>query len=335
MILVTGAAGFIGSNIVHALSARAPYGVFAVDHLARADKFLNIVDAQIADFADKEDFFARLQRGDFRGKFSAVLHQGACSNTMETDGRYMMRNNYEYSIALFEYCRQENIPFIYASSAAVYGSSSTFAEERQNERPLNVYGYSKFLFDQYVRRYWAAQGGASGAPVVGLRYFNVYGPRESHKGTMASVAYHQFNEFNSAGKVKLFGGYDGYGAGQQMRDFVFIDDVVDVNLFFLDGLGKSGIYNLGTGRAQPFNDIAVAVVNGLRTAGAPLSLEQIVSQGLLEYVPFPDKLKGKYQSFTQADIARLREAGYDKPFADVATGVARYIDWLKERVASA
>lgn len=329
MILITGAAGFIGSNLVHALTQRAPYNVFAVDNLSRPDKFINIVDTEVADYLDKEDFLVRLERGDFAGKFSAVLHQGACSNTMETDGRYMMRNNYQYSIALFEFCQRENIPFIYASSAAVYGSSATFREERQYERPLNVYGYSKFLFDQYVKKFWSTHGRQSAAPVVGLRYFNVYGPRENHKGTMASVAFHQYNEFLANGKVKLFGGHDGYEAGAQMRDFIYVDDVVDVNLFFLDRPEKSGIFNLGTGRAQQFNDIAVAVVNALKPSGTPLTLEQIVTQGLLEYIPFPDKLKGKYQSFTQADIAQLRHAGYDKPFADVATGVSRYIQWLR------
>ncbi len=329
MILITGAAGFIGSNLVHALTRRAPYNVFAVDNLSRPDKFINIVDTEVADYLDKEDFLVRLERGDFAGKFSAVLHQGACSNTMETDGRYMMRNNYQYSIALFEFCQREKIPFIYASSAAVYGSSATFREERQYERPLNVYGYSKFLFDQYVKKFWSTHGRQSAAPVVGLRYFNVYGPRENHKGTMASVAFHQYNEFLANGKVKLFGGHDGYEAGAQMRDFIYVDDVVDVNLFFLDHPEKSGIFNLGTGRAQQFNDIAVAVVNALKPSGTPLALEQIVTQGLLEYIPFPDKLKGKYQSFTQADIAQLRQAGYDKPFADVATGVSRYIQWLK------
>ncbi|HJV84591.1 MAG TPA: ADP-glyceromanno-heptose 6-epimerase [Noviherbaspirillum sp.] len=330
MILVTGAAGFIGSNITHVLSKREANSVFAVDNLSRADKLGNIVDSDIADYLDKEDFLDRLKRGEFAGKFSAVLHQGACSNTMEQDGRYMMRNNYEYSIALFEFCQQENIPFIYASSAAVYGGGRVFKEERQHERPLNIYGYSKFLFDQYVRRFWANKGSKPAAQVVGLRYFNVYGPREVHKGTMASVPYHQYNEFLASGKVKLFGAYNGYEPGTQMRDFIHVDDVVAVNLFFLEHPEKSGIFNLGTGRAQPFNDIAVAVVNSLRPQGGPLSLSQIVEQGLLEYIPFPDKLKGKYQSFTQADISLLREVGYHQPFMDVNTGVTRYMEFLNK-----
>jgi len=330
MILVTGAAGFIGANLVHALSRRKPFSVFAVDNMSRPEKFHNIVDAEVADFADKEDFLVRLKAGEFDGKFSAVLHQGACSNTMETDGRYMMRNNYDYTVALFAFCQRERIPFIYASSAAVYGGGSVFREERQYERPLNVYGYSKFLFDQYLRRHWQQHGMQHGSQVVGLRYFNVYGPLEGHKGTMASVPFHQFHQFQKEGKVKLFGANEGYEAGTQMRDFVYVEDVVKVNLFFLDHPEQRGIFNLGTGRAQPFNDLAVATVNALANEGkAPLSLAQIVEQGLLDYLPFPDKLKGKYQSFTQADIGALRAAGYTEPFTDVASGVARYMAYLK------
>lgn len=332
MKLVTGAAGMIGANITHALSRRDAYSVFAVDNFSRPEKFHNIVDADVADFMDKDHFIERLEKGHFDGKFSAVLHQGACSNTMEQDGRYMMNNNYEYSVSLFEFCQRQKIPFIYASSAAVYGSSEVFKEERQYEKPLNIYGYSKFLFDQYVRRFWIERGPAGGTQVVGLRYFNVYGPHEGHKGMMASVPYHQYNEFLASGKVKLFGANDGYQAGAQMRDFIHVDDVVDVNLFFLDRPEKSGIFNLGTGKAQPFNDIAVAVVNSMReteTEGE-LDLTKIVEQGLLEYMPFPEKLKGKYQSLTQAHIGLLRDAGYDRNFMDVSVGVSRYIDWLKQ-----
>ena len=257
MILVTGGAGFIGSNIVHALSQRGE-ATFVVDNLKRPEKFHNVVDAEVVDYMGKEEFIERLERGEFAGKFSAVFHEGACSDTMEMDGEYMMRNNFRYSVSLFHFCQKEKIPFIYASSAAVYGAEEGFTEERSGERPLNVYGYSKFLFDQYVRNYWKTNGDR-GAQVVGLRYFNVYGPREFHKGNMASVPLHQYRQFLADGQVKLFGEYDGYAAGTQTRDFVYIDDVVSVNLFFLDNPDKSGIFNLGTGKAQPFNDIAVAV----------------------------------------------------------------------------
>ena len=327
MILVTGGAGFIGSNIVHALSQRGE-ATFVVDNLKRPEKFHNVVDAEVVDYMGKEEFIERLERGEFAGKFSAVFHEGACSDTMEMDGEYMMRNNFRYSVSLFHFCQKEKIPFIYASSAAVYGAEEGFTEERSGERPLNVYGYSKFLFDQYVRNYWKTNGDR-GAQVVGLRYFNVYGPREFHKGNMASVPLHQYRQFLADGQVKLFGEYDGYAAGTQTRDFVYIDDVVSVNLFFLDNPDKSGIFNLGTGRAQPFNDIAVAVVNNLKPGARALALDAIVEQKLLEYVAFPDKLKGKYQSFTQANIAKLRAIGYDKPFYDVSAGVTAYIAWLK------
>ncbi len=247
---------------------------------------------------------------------------------METDGRYMMDNNYRYSLALLDACGDQRVPFLYASSAATYGAGPAFVEERGAERPLNVYGYSKFLFDQVVRRRLPDVK----HPVVGFRYFNVYGPRESHKGRMASVAFHNWNQFKADGRVKLFEGWAGYGDGMQQRDFVSVEDVVAVNLHFLEH-GTPGIFNLGTGRAQTFNDIATSVVNSARRAEghSPLSLEAQVAEGLIEYVAFPDALKGKYQSFTQADVTRLREAGYAAPFLTVQEGVGRYCDWLAKR----
>ena len=328
-IIVTGAAGFIGSNLVRGLNDRGLTDIIAVDDLTQADKFTNLVDCELADYLDKDDFLARFASGAF-GKVEAVFHEGACSDTMETDGRYMMDNNYRYSLALLDACDAQHVPFLYASSAATYGAGPRFVEERGAEKPLNVYGYSKFLFDQVVRRRFA-EGHSS--QVVGFRYFNVYGPREAHKGRMASVAFHNFNEYRASGKVRLFEGWAGYGNGMQQRDFVSVEDVVKVNLDFFDR-GVSGIYNLGTGRAQTFNDVAVAVVNSLRQAdGKPaLPLERLVSEGLIEYITFPDALKGKYQSFTQADLTRLRaEGGYRGEFLDVATGVARYCAWLLQR----
>lgn len=329
MILVTGAAGFIGSNLVHSLNRQNAGPIFAVDNLTNPDKFLNIVDAEIGDYMDKLDFLERLQQGEFQGKFSAVFHQGACSDTTERNGQYMMENNFRYSVNLFEYCQKEKIPFIYASSAAVYGASRSFSESGRNERPLNVYGYSKFLFDQYVRQFWQRCPVDSSPPVVGLRYFNVYGPREGHKGTMASVALHQYRQFLATGKVKLFEGCDGYPNGGQLRDFVYVDDVVDVNLHFLNVDNKSGIYNVGTGRAQPFNDIALAVVASLSPDPDPLELADLINRNQLVYVPFPQHLEGKYQSFTQADITQLRQSGFHNEFLDVKMGVRKYINWLK------
>jgi ADP-L-glycero-D-manno-heptose 6-epimerase len=324
-IIVTGAAGFIGSNIVKGLNERGEQRIIAVDNLTRADKFRNLVDCEIDDYIDKREFVERFARGDF-GKVRAVFHEGACSDTMETDGRYMMENNFAYSRAVLDACLAQRAQFLCASSAAIYGGSSTFVEERASESPLNVYGYSKFLFDQVVRR--VLPGAKS--QIAGFRYFNVYGPRETHKGRMASVAFHNFNEFRAQGRVKLFGEYNGYAAGEQTRDFVSVEDVVKVNLFFFEHPDKSGIFNLGTGRAQPFNDIASSVVNTLRELeGKPaLSLAELVKQGTIEYVPFPDALRGKYQCFTQADLGRLRAAGYDATFLTVQEGVARYVRWL-------
>ncbi|MCK9283747.1 MAG: ADP-glyceromanno-heptose 6-epimerase [Rhodocyclaceae bacterium] len=323
--IVTGAAGFIGSNLVHALNARGVTNVIAVDNLKRADKFRNLVDCEIADYLDKEEFLQMIEHGVFDGNVEAILHQGACSDTMESDGRYMMENNYRYSLVLLDWCQEEEIPFLYASSASVYGGGRIFKEERGHEGPLNVYGYSKFLFDQIVRRRLPE----ATAPITGFRYFNVYGPRESHKGRMASVAFHHFNQYRENGKVKLFEGCDGYCNGEQSRDFVYVDDVVKVNLHFLDS-GVSGIYNLGTGCAQPFNDVAVATVNACRAAeGKPvLGLAEMVEQGLVEYIAFPEALKGKYQSFTQADLSKLREAGYEGEFDKVGQGVTKYVEHL-------
>ncbi|TAK90225.1 MAG: ADP-glyceromanno-heptose 6-epimerase [Burkholderiaceae bacterium] len=325
-IVVTGAAGFIGSNLVKALNERGETDIIAVDNLAQADKFRNLVDCELVDYLDQDEFLERVQNGSL-GQVRAILHQGACSDTMETDGRYMMENNFRYSQHLLSYCLRHQVPYLYASSAATYGGSDTFVEQRQYEKPLNVYGYSKFLFDQVVRKVLPT----AHTPITGFRYFNVYGPRENHKGRMASVAFHNFNQFRVEGKVKLFEGWDGYQAGCQQRDFVSVEDVVKVNLHFLDH-PHSGIFNLGTGRAQTFNDVAMTVVNTLRQQqGQPaLPLEALVQQGLLEYIPFPDALKGKYQSFTQANIERLRSAGYSAPFLTVEEGVQRYVQWLQK-----
>ena len=327
--VVTGAAGFIGANLVKGLNERGVTDIIAVDNLTKADKFRNLTDCEIADYFDKTEFLERLEAGDFDGVIEAVLHQGACSDTMEHNGQYMMANNYRYSLSLLDYCLDQEIPYLYASSASVYGGGTVFREERAFESPLNVYGYSKFLFDQIVRRRLPD----ASSPVVGFRYFNVYGPREQHKGRMASVAFHFFNQYQAEGRVRLFEGAAGYGNGEQRRDFVFIDDVVKVNFHFLDQGSVSGIFNLGTGRAQPFNDVAVATVNACRKARGedPLSLAQMRDKGVIEYIPFPDALKGKYQSYTEADLNALRGAGYEAPFHDVNSGVALYVEHLLQR----
>ncbi len=328
--IVTGAAGFIGANIVKALNDRGIKNVIAVDHLKNADKFRNLVDCEIADYLDKEEFIELLEAGQFDGAVEVIFHEGACSDTMETDGRYMMANNYRYSTSILDFCLDQDVPYLYASSASVYGGGRVFKESREHEGPLNVYGYSKFLFDQQVRRRLPA----ANSQIVGFRYFNVYGPREQHKGRMASVAFHHFNQYREHGKVKLFEGCDGYGNGEQSRDFVFVEDVVKVNLFFMDHPEKSGIFNLGTGCAQPFNDVATSTVNACRAleGKSALSLAEMVNQGIVEYIDFPDALRGKYQSFTQADIGKLRAVGYGDDFATVEQGVAKYVRHLAGQI---
>ena len=323
--IVTGAAGFIGANLVKGLNERGETHIIAVDNLERADKFRNLVDCEIADYLDKQEFIELVAQGHFDGCIEAILHEGACSDTMATDGRYMMENNYRYSATLLDYCLEQEVPFLYASSASVYGGGSVFREEREHEVPLNVYAYSKFLFDQLVRRRLPE----ANSPVTGFRYFNVYGPREQHKGRMASVAFHFTNQYRADGKVRLFEGCDGRGHGEQLRDFVFVGDVVKVNLHFLEQ-PCSGIFNLGTGRAQSFNDVAAATVNTCRAAQglAVLSLAELQAQGIIEYIAFPDALRGKYQSFTQADLTQLWSAGYRDEFATVEQGVGQYVRQL-------
>jgi ADP-L-glycero-D-manno-heptose 6-epimerase len=324
-VVVTGAAGFIGSNLVHGLNAMGIDEVIAVDDLTEGPKYRNLLGAKLADYFDKDEFYPRFARREL-GKVDVVFHEGACSDTMEHNGRFMLENNYRRSKDLLDACRAQGTRLLYASSAATYGGSETFKEEPQYERPLNVYGYSKLLFDNVVRR--ALPGVQS--QVVGFRYFNVYGPREQHKGRMASVAFHHFNQFRAKGRVALFGEYGGYGPGAQSRDFVFVDDVVAVNLWFLEHPERSGIFNLGAGRAQPFNDVALAVVNGCRRLAGepPLTFDRQLSEGLVTYIPFPEALVGKYQAHTLADLSALRSTGCDLKFADVGTGVARYVDWL-------
>jgi len=328
-IVVTGAAGFIGSNIVKGLNARGIHDIIAVDDLTDGDKFRNLADLRIADYVDHQVFYPRFSERAF-GRVEAVFHEGACSDTMETNGRFMMDNNYTVSSELFEACQRHGTRLLYASSAATYGGSDTFREAPEFERPLNVYGYSKLLFDQRMRQRCGPQFEHSAHQLVGFRYFNVYGPREQHKGRMASVAFHQHHQFLKEGRVKLFGDYGGYAAGEQLRDFVFVDDVVAVNLWFFDHPQARGLFNLGSGRAQPFNDVAMAVVNAQRQlqGNTALTLPQAVQQGLIEYIPFPDALRGKYQCYTQADLGALRRAGCDHEFADVNTGVSNYMRTL-------
>jgi len=312
MIIVTGGAVFIGSNIVRQLNRAGVTDILVVDDLTDGHKIFNLADCDLVDYLDKDDFLCRIMDGEsFAADIKAIFHEGACTTTTEWDGQYMMDTNFEYSKRVLHYCLERRIPLIYASSASVYGAGTNFAVERSNERPINVYAFSKLMFDQYLRQLRSKPE----SQVVGLRYFNVYGPGEQHKGAMASVAHHFNQQLQSGDEVQLFTGSDGYGDGEQLRDFVYIDDIAAANLWMYEHPDVSGIFNLGTGRARTFNDMARAVIDWH-------------GRGHIEYIPFPEKLQGSYQSYTQADLSGLRAAGYDAKFIDVEEGVKRYLDSL-------
>ncbi len=317
-IIVTGGAGFIGSNLVQQLNAMGERDILVVDNLAPAPnlsgpKFLNLWGADYADYMDKTEFRRALAAGAFDSvKVRAILHQGACSNTLEDDGRYMMDNNFTYSKEILAFATRHKVPLVYASTAAVYGLSEQFSPTPASERPLNVYGYSKLVFDNFLRREFAA--GTISSTVVGLRYFNVYGPREQHKGRMASVIHHFTKQLKETGTIRMFVGSGGYGDGEQRRDFVFVRDLCRINLFFAGLLPESpkapvqAIANAGTGQASTFKAVAEALM-------------KVHGPGNIEYIPFPGDLMNRYQHFTEADVAGLREAGYNAPFTPLEEGV--------------
>ncbi len=310
MILVTGAAGFIGSNLIWGLNRAGERDIVAVDDLSQGEKYRNLQLGEIADYWDKDKFrwFIEQNRA-FSPKLTAVFHQGACTDTTEWNGKLMMETNFEYSKLLLNYCLHHRIPLIYASSAAVYGLSR-HTHEDQESQALNVYGYSKLLFDRYWQRHFPQPS----SPVVGLRYFNVYGPGETHKGKMASLVLQWRRQLLQTGTIKLFGEYDGFAAGEQRRDFIHVNDVVAVNLWALNS-GLSGIFNVGTGNSRTFNELANCLLAHY-------------GQGECRYIPFPDNLRGAYQSHTQANLTRLRQAGYQQEFMPLELGVQSYLSWL-------
>jgi ADP-L-glycero-D-manno-heptose 6-epimerase len=316
LIIVTGGAGFIGSNLIHELNRQGEKDILLVDNFAPAPnlsgpKFLNLAGADFTDYMDKREFRAALKSGEFESvKVRAILHQGACSNTLEDDGRYMMDNNFTYSKELLHFALERKVPLVYASTAAVYGASDEFKEEKKNERPLNIYGYSKLVFDNYVRRLTPEIK----STVVGLRYFNVYGPREQHKGRMASVIHHFTKQLKETGTIRMFVGSGGYADGEQRRDFVFVKDLARINMFFGGLLAESpkrpvqAVVNSGTGEARTFKAVAEALM-------------QVHGSGRIEFIPFPGDLKNRYQHYTQADPAGLRVAGYTAEFTSLEDGV--------------
>lgn len=303
----------IGSNIIHQLNRRGTDDILVVDNLRNGKKMFNLSDLSIADYMSKERFIQQIQRNEAPEGIKAVFHLGANSATTEWDGAHLMDNNYQYSKDLLHWCMTHGVPFIYASSASVYGHGTAgFAEGRAQERPINMYAYSKFQFDEYVRR----NTKLNQSQVVGMRYFNVYGPRESHKGSMASAAYHFYKQSLAEGKIKLFGSADGVANGEQRRDFVYVEDCALINLWFLDHSEVSGIFNIGTGVATTFNELARNVA---------LS----VGKGAISYIPFPDHLRGAYQNYTKADLSHLRSVGCRLKFKSVEEGVREYINWAR------
>tara|TARA_B100000787_G_scaffold147049_1_gene117874 strand:- start:5162 stop:6136 length:975 start_codon:yes stop_codon:yes gene_type:complete len=317
MIVVTGGAGMIGSRIISKLNSQGISNILVVDDLINGHKMRNLAGLNIIDYVDKDDFVDRIGDPEFYGKITGVFHKGACSATTEWDGQFLMRNNYEYSKRLLWWCEKMSTPFIYASSASVYGNSiKNFEEELANEYPINMYAYSKWQFDQYVRKHQSMIT----TKVVGLRYFNVYGPGESQKGNMASTIWHFANQINNDGVARVFGGSHGYGNGKHSRDFVHVDDCAKVNLWALNDCHQNGIYNVGVGSACSFNDVVESVNHWFKKN------KNVIAK--VDYVSMPEKLIKSYQSFTQANIGALRGAGYEGEFLEIDEGVPSYLDWL-------
>ena len=315
MLVITGGAGFIGSNLALALNHAGRDDLVIVDDMTKASKVGNLAGVQLIDYVDKDDFRRTLNAHEpWTNEIDLVFHQGASTSTTGPDGRYVLRNNYEYSKDVLAFCQTRRIPLIYASSAAVYGAARTFREDADGHWPLNVYGLSKMLFDMHVRRL-LERGPA--AQIVGLRYFNVYGPREAHKGSMASLVMQLDDQLEADDSARLFGAFGGFAAGEQRRDFVYVKDVVDVMLWFFTHPDKSGIFNCGSGQSRTFNELAEQVV-------------RFRAGGRIGYIPFPKSLVGRYQNFTEADLRLLRGAGYASDFTSIERGIPEYLAWRRQ-----
>ena len=311
-IIVTGGAGFIGANVVRGLNARGIDDIVVVDRLRDGAKWRNLLGARVEDVVDKDDFRLDVREGALAADIDAVIHLGACSSTTETDADYLLDNNYRYTRELCEWCLEEGIRFVYASSAATYGDGALgYSDEdvaTPGLAPLNMYGFSKHLFDL-----WALRSGRLDS-IAGLKFFNVYGPHEDHKGDMRSVVHKAHGQILAQGRVELFKSYrPEFPDGGQVRDFVDVRDAVDVVLWLLDRPQVNGLFNCGTGEARSWNDLAAAVFAALGR------------EPRIDYIEMPGHLRGKYQYHTQADLAKLRRAGYDRPFTRLEDGVRDYV----------
>lgn len=317
MIIVTGGAGFIGSNIIRGLNKRGYSDILLVDNLLNGKKILNINDLNINDIILRDDFINRLTNGNDFNQVTAIFHLGACSSTTEWDGNYLIRNNFEYSKALFSWCSLKGVPFIYASSASVYGlAKEGFSENSFCEKPINAYAYSKYLFDHFIRKFHDKKS----CQVVGLRYFNVYGPGECHKKNMTSPVFNFYQQLEDHGECKIFKGSHGVDDGEHKRDFVYVEDCADVNIWFLENREQSGIYNVGTGEARTFNDVANNVLTW--------KYGKANHSSRIKYVEFPKNLLGSYQSHTAADLENLRKAGCEIVFRRIEEGIPQYLNQL-------
>lgn len=320
MIVVTGGSGFIGSNLVKFLNDIGEEEILIVEELdTYVKKFENLKDLKYLDCIDKQDFIQDLKRNStkYKNNISQIFHLGACSKTTEPDRDYIMSTNFIFSKDLLEYSANHKISLIYASSASVYGEGKAFIEQPKYESYLNHYAESKLMFDNYYRDNMSKIN----SQVVGLRYFNVFGPREHHKEGMSSVVYHFFNQRKSHSHISLFKGSHGYEDGEQRRDFIHVDDTVKVKNWFKQNPAISGIYNVGTGTSRTFNDIAVCVLDYYKNEDP---------NAVMSYIDFPEGLEDQYQAFTEADMSLLKSKGYNESFTSLEKGVKLYLDWLSK-----